>query len=210
MKKALLFFVLLFTLQIHSQHILKDSIIYLDEVVVSKKATKHKTVKVKTDGNTIGQVGAQKIPAQVSLLNHIPAGILSYVTFYFNSGTINVFKKESDVVYEDTELGLVLYTVNKDGTPGAPLLETPLRFMVKKEHRGSIKLNLEPLHLSAQPQLFIGMESVSEQQANTVILKMQKNDNAVTYNRGKDGKWYKFDFGDLKVHIKMEVGIEIE
>lgn len=210
MKKALLFFVLLSALKICSQQIPKNSIIYLDEVVVTKKATKVKIKKVKTEGSTIAQIGAQKVPAQVSMVHDIPAGYLNYVTFYFNTGIINAFKKETNIKYEDTELSLILYTVNKDGTPGVPLMENPLRFIVKKEHRGEIQLNLKPLNLASEQQLFIGIESVSEQKDNTVVLRMQKNKDAITYNKGRDGKWYKWSFDDFNLQIKMDVGVAVE
>ena len=210
MKNSLLLFTLLFALKITAQEVPKDSIIYLQEVVVSKKASKSKIIKIKTRGTTVGGLGMQKLPGQVSLIKDIPAGYLNYVVFDFNSGIVNLIKKKSDVVYKDTELSLVIYSVANDGSPGERLNENQIRFVVKEDHRGTIKFDLKPLNLQSQPQLFIGIENLSTDQENSMILKMQLNKTSVMYTKDNDGKWYIWDFGNDKIQIKMQVGVEVE
>jgi len=210
MKKALLFFILLSALKIYSQQTAKDSIIYLDEVVVTKKVTKAKIKKLKTKGSNVSGLGMQKLPAEVSLIKDIPEGYLNYVVFDFNSGIVNIFRKGSDVVYKDTELSLVIYAVAQDGSPGEKLNESEVRFVVKEDHRGTLKLNLTPLNLQSRPQLFIGIESLSSEQGNSMVLKLQESKEAVSYTKSKDGKWYRWEFYDFSIQIKMEVGVEVE
>lgn len=210
MKKALLFFILLSSVKIYSQQTVKDSVIYLEEVVVTQKAKKHKIIKVKTNGTTVSGTGMQKLPEQVSLLKNIPEGYLSYITFEFNSGIINLFKKETGIEYKDTELSLAIYAVAEDGTPAEKLTETEVRFVVKAEHRGTIKLDLKPLNIPSQPQLFFGIKSLSKEEGKSMVLKLQQNKDAISYTMGKDGKWYKWDYGTESIQIKMEAGVQVD
>jgi hypothetical protein len=152
----------------------------------------------------------QKIPGQVSLIKDIPEGYLNYVAFDFNSGIVNLFRKDSDVAYKDTELSLVIYSVAGDGSPGEKLNESEVRFVVKEDHRGTMKLNLKPLNLQSQTQLFFGIESLSSEQGNSMVFKLQQNPDAVSYIKSKDGKWYPWIMGIEALQIKMEVGVEVE
>ncbi len=210
MQKALLFTLLLSALKMFSQEVPKDSIIYLQEVVISKNKSKAKIVKIKTEGRTVDGLGMQKLPGQISLIKNIPTGYLSYVTFNFNSGFINLHKKSSGVVYKNTELSLVIYTVNKDGAPGDRLNDTEIRFIVGEKHRGDLKLDLQPLHLQSRDQLFIGIESLSSEEGNSMVLELQQSKTAVSYTKDKEGNWYVWSFYDIGLQIKMQVGVAVE
>ena len=197
MKNIVLLFVLLYGLTTLSQEVPKDSIIYLHEVVISK-SVKAKIKKIKTTGSTISSTGIQRLEQHVSLVKDLPAGYINSVTFYFNSGMVNLFKKDLDIKYEDTDLALVLYSVKKDGSPGAKITENEIRFTVKKDHKGAITLNVAPLNLHTLPQMFIGIVGNSYNDANSIVLKMQENPDAVTYFKAKNSnEWFSGNFGTI-------------
>jgi hypothetical protein len=210
--KYLLFFNLLFCFTAFSQTPgITDSIIHLKEVVIESKEAKAKTANIKTKGEEVASHSFTTIQTHVSLLKNIPEGNLKSVTFYFNSGLINLNKKALNVDYKDTTLALVVYNVGPDGKPGTLLTENQLQFTVNKEHRGGLELDLTPLHLPTQSQLFIGIQSTDDHTAQQVILKVRENKAAESYIKNKgSNEWTGYTDGtDFKFDIKMAVKVAL-
>ncbi|KOS05886.1 hypothetical protein AM493_07435 [Flavobacterium akiainvivens] len=184
----------------------QDSIIWLKP----PQKTKVKTETVKTKGEELASHGFSAIAEHVTLVEGIPAGQLHTLTFYFNSGLINLNKGEFNVEYADTNLRLMVYTVGADGKPGALLTPTPLYFTVKASHRGALDLDLSFLNLATQPQLYIGMAATESHDKETVMLKVRENKDAVSYTKAKgSNNWVEYDDGSgFKFDIKMKVGVK--
>jgi len=207
MKNLLLLF-LLAGFRLLAQNVATDSM-YL--TAPNTKAPKVKTARIKTKGEELASHGFSTIATHVSLVKDIPVGTFQTLTFYFNSGLINLNKKEFNVEYKDTKLALVIYNVGPDGKPGQPITDTPLYFIVKKEHRGALELNLSALKLPTQPQLFIGMAATDDHTTEQVVLKVRENKNALSYTKPKGSdSWTEYtDGSDFKFDIKMKVEVKV-
>jgi len=207
MKKFVLLF-LLFSLKLLAQQqpATTDSLIWLQE---PKGKVKTKTEVIKTKGEELASHGFTAITQHVSLVKDIPAGQLSTITFYFNSGLINLSKGEFGVEYKDTNFRLMMYDVAANGMPGSLLTDTPLCFTVTKEHRGALDLDLSALNLQTQPQLFIGMAAIDDHTTEQVVLKVRENKTALSYTKAKGSEeWTEYtDGSDFKFNIKMRVEV---
>jgi hypothetical protein len=207
--KKLLLILLLSSFKIYAQGVANDSVIYLK--TPEKGGKKVKTETLKTTGEELAAHAFTAIAEQVSLIKDIPAGQFTTLTFYFNSGLINLSKKEFNIEYKDTTLALKLYEVGADGKPGKLLIDTPLYFVVAKDHKGALELDVSALNLQTQPQLFIGMASADGHTGEQVILKVRENKNALSYTKAKGSHdWVEYDDGSgLKFDIKMRVEVAI-
>jgi hypothetical protein len=211
MMKKLLILLLLCGCSAFAQHYMAppDTLVWLKPPQKSNV----KTETVKTRGEELAGHGFSPIAEHVSLLRDIPAGKLHTLTFYFNSGLINLNKDEFNVEYKDTNLRLMIYAVSEDGKPGRLLTPIPLYFTVKATHRGALELDLSFLDLASQPQLFIGMaENTDGHDKDTVVLKVRENKDAVSYIKNKgSNEWMEYSDGTgFKFDIKMKVGVVIE
>lgn len=172
-------------------------------------AQQSKIQKVKTKGEELAAHSFTDVTTQVSLLNDIPAGTLQSITFYFNSGLINMSKKAFAIEYKDTDFTLAIYEVNPDGTPGKSLTEGEVQFTVKANHKGALLIDVSALNIPSQPQLFIGMASVNEHTTNDVVLKVRADKKAVSYVKTKgSAEWqlYQYDLPENSA-INMVVGV---
>ncbi|MES2486656.1 MAG: hypothetical protein V4581_12015 [Bacteroidota bacterium] len=206
--KNLLFIFLLAGFKLLAQNVAADSI-YLS--APNTKAPKVKTATVKTKGEELASHGFSAIAAHVSLIKDIPKGELQTLTFYFNSGLINLNKKEFNVEYKDTTLALVIYEVGHDGKPGKAITDGALYFTVTKEHRGALELDLSTLNLPTQLQLFIGMAATDDHTTEQVVLKVRENKNARSFSKSKGSDvWTEYtDGSDFKFDIKMKVEVKV-
>jgi hypothetical protein len=186
----------------------QDSITWLKPPQKSKV----KTATVKTRGEELAAHGFSTIAEHVSLIRDIPAGQLHTLTFYFNSGLINLNKGEFNVEYNDTNLRLMIYTVGEDGKPGQLLTPILLYFTVTASHRGALDLDLSALNLATQPQLYIGMAVTDDHDKETVMLKVRENKEAMSYTKAKASNgWVEYSDGSgFKFDIKMKVGVRGE
>jgi len=185
---------------------------YAQEAPIKTIGAKPKIKKVKTKGEELAAHSFTDITTHVSLLKDIPAGQLQSVTFYFNSGLINLSKKNFGIDYRDTILALVIYEVGADGKPGKILSDKQLQFVVAKDHKGALEIAISALQLPSQPQLFIGLTAINEQTGNHVVLKTRANKDAVSYiiKRGQTG-WEEYNDGSgEKFAVNMVLGVRVE
>lgn len=187
----------------------RDTLIMLGE---PQGKTKVKTETIKTKGEELAAHGFSTIAEHVSLIRNIPAGTLHTITFYFNSGLINLNKGEFNVEYKDTYLRLMIYEAGADGKPAVLLTPIPLYFTVKASQRGALELDLSALNLATQPQLYIGMAATDDHNKETVMLKVRENKEAVSYTKARgSNEWVEYDDGSgFKFDIKMKVGVRVE
>jgi hypothetical protein len=210
MKKVFTIF-LLASLTMAAQNVSPpDTLVWLKAPV--GKASKAKTITLKTTGEELAAHAFTTIQEHVSLISNVPAGHMGSLTLYFNSGLINLNKKEFGVEYQDTNLRLVVYDVGIDGRPGNLLTPVPLYFTVTKDHRGALELDLSALKLTTRPQLFIGMAATDNHTAEQVILKVRENKNALSFIKAKgSNQWTEYSDGTgFKFDIKMRVGVVVE
>ena len=201
MKKIVLLIIVLCCMPLYAQEA---------TVTTERKAdAKPKIKKVKTKGEELAAHSFTDITTHVSLLKDIPAGKLQSVTFYFNSGLINLSKKNFDIDYQDTTLALVIYEVGADGKPGNVVGDKQLQFVVAKDHKGALEVDVSALHIPSLPQLFIGLTAVNEQNGNHVVLKTRADKDAVSYVIKKGSTaWKEYNDGSgekFAVNMALEV-----
>jgi len=207
MKKITFFIIVLCTIKIRAQ----DTLIKNNSNDSEAIGVMQKIKKVRTKGEELAAHSFTDITTHVSLVSNIPAGILQWVMFYFNSGLINLNKKAFAVDYKDTTLALVVYEMAADGKPGRMLTGTPLPFVIKKDHKGALDIDVSSLHLQSRPRLFIGITTINELKSNQVVLKTRANKTAVSYVIKKNSTiWEEYNDGSTpqKYDINMVVGVK--
>ncbi|RZJ69752.1 MAG: hypothetical protein EOO45_13335 [Flavobacterium sp.] len=192
-----------------SQDMPKDSIIYLEEISVSRDNSKREVERIKTKGKEMAADAFQYTSTEVSLIDNIPDGYLRSIKFFFNTGLGNQQQKDFQIKYKDIELGLVIYEVNADGIPGQALSDNDIRFVVKRDHKGSVELNLSPLYLRSQKKLFFGLRAITEQTGRNIVLKIMNNETAYTFCKPQGSDAWRRLYSNRKnnYHLKIEVGI---
>ena len=189
---------------------IKDSIIFLEPVVVINKSVKKTIVSFKTDGNPAYN-GLQRMEKMVCLLKDLPEGKIKSATFHFNCGLINLLHKKLNINYKDVKLGIIIYHVSERGLPGKVISENEIEFVVSAEHRGSLDINLEKLNLKSQ-NIYIGFSILSEtsNDENNIYIRFNESDNArcfVIYknqNENFKNKWMQFVNYSFKTEIQIE------
>lgn len=201
---------LLFSVNAQAQSAVKDSV-YLTEVKIVKGHTKKHIEKIHLDGWPMYQ-GLRDVKKIVSRVDEIPDGTLAFVDFYLNCGLPNLMKKTIGIDYKDTELSLVIYEVNPDGSPGKAISEGEVNFTVPGTHRGRFRIDVRKLQISRR-SLYIGLMPLNEMSKKTydIYVRFNEEKNAVTYKEGiSSGKWYQDKLGLERTgyQFKMTVGIE--
>ena len=182
--------------------------IYLKEVQIEKKQ-KRKSSIVKTNGTQSSLTG-ELIKSALSRIDNIPSGKISSIKFYFNHSFGDFIKGKSEVDYKDLELGLLIYSVNEDGSIGKPLMNDELRFNVAQKNRGSLQLDLTPLNLDSEQSMYFGFEIFTKQIGKNIrIMVEQSADNPKTlFIKSWTGdKWNGLDFGEENLTLKMSLKI---
>lgn len=185
--------------------------IYLKQVEIQKKS-KGKTVNLKTQGASSSLTG-EAIKSAICRIDSIPSGKLSSIKFYFNHSFLDLFKGESEVEYKDLELGLLLFNVNEDGTPGKPISEKEIRFTVKANQRGSLELDLNSLYLNTEKSMYFGFELFTIQTGKNLRIMIETSrENSKTFyiKSWKNENWNLLDFGDKNLALKMDLKITLQ
>jgi hypothetical protein len=203
--KYIVFLVLvLFAAKAHSQS--ENDTIIMKEIVIDPSRPKGKTVKIKTTGEELGSDLLQDTSEEVSLITGIPEGYLQSVTFYFNSGLMNLAKKAMKIDYKDTPLALVIYEAADDGTPGKALSDKQIMFTVKKEHKGALELDVSKLNIRSRDKLFIGLAAVTDiAGGQDVVVKVMNNFNAVTWGKPKGRSTWENVINLLQIKVELVV-----
>lgn len=189
----------------------KDSAISLAPVIVYNKYKK-KIITFEPDGHPAYN-GLQKIKKFVCLLDTLPAGRIKSVSFYFNTGLINLLQKKLNINYKDVTLGILIYGVAADGSPGNAISENEVQFIVKADHRGELEVNLEELNLPSQ-EMFIGVSVLSDisDTENNIYIRFNESDQTRAYAvfDSTDEKLKNQWMGFLNYYFKMKIKIEQE
>lgn len=180
--------------------------IQLKEVNVQKVNKKIKYLKTK---GTASSMTGTPIKSIISKLDKIPPGKLSSIKFYFNSRVAFFIPDTDKKDYKDVELGLLIYGVKEDGSPGELLTDKEIRFTVAANNKGSIVLDLDPLYLSSAESLYFGIELFNKQTGKD--FKIMTLHNEKNGNKFYMKSWNKDDWTtpDLPWSIKMELGIKL-
>jgi hypothetical protein len=211
MKKTL---ILLFTFCVNSflfpqTSAIKDTIA-LESVIVKTRPITKKTVTFETTGRPAYN-GLEQTKKIVSLQKNLPKGTIKTVTFHFNCGLVNLLHKKLNIIYKDVKLGLLLYKVSTDGSPGEVISENEIEFVVNADHRGAYEVSLEKLNLESQ-DMYLGFELLTEmpKDENNIYVRFDESDDARCFVifQGRDGslndKWFPFINYNFKSEIKIE------
>lgn len=204
MDKTLLYFFIFFV-SLNSYSQIKDTI-RLEEVkvLITNKKVKH----LKTKGRTSSLTG-NPIKSLISKIDEIPSGKLSSIKFFFNSSVIFFLKDIDKEGYKDVEMGLLIYEVKDDGTPGELVTDKVIRFTLRSNHYGFIELDLKPLYLNTSKTMFFGIELLNKQSDKDFKIMTNCNDknSKLLYLKTWNSKdWH---FSDIPCGIKMDLGIII-
>ncbi|MBD3582305.1 hypothetical protein [Flavobacterium selenitireducens] len=181
---------------VSAQKITNDSIMYLDEVSVSR----HEEVVIKTKGRRGETRGFQNEKFQfVSLVEGIPKGEISSLVLYFKNPE---FRDYDDVEYE---LRLLILEVGKNGSPGNAISDTDLRFKIKSGNKNKVELDLRALNLESRNRLFFGFEIIEYNGKIPLILDFWETRTEVSFFKDRENEW-KRPSGFLAT-LKMELAI---
>ena len=133
----------------YSQNTDYESIIHLDEVLITEKIVVN-SKRIKTKGRDNASFSITGNSTFLTLVDEIPAGNLGSVKFFFNNR-----KKEE---YADRMFELVIFKKGLDGLPGEKLITENLHFKISKEHRGEIEISLKNLNLRTYKELYFGLK----------------------------------------------------
>lgn len=135
----------------------------LDELEITSKG-KRKIKKYKIDGiNPEFQV-LSKDNFFITKYDNLPKGKIISTTYYFNTWVPNLLNSINDdfkTNYKDVDLGLLVFEVNKDGTLGKVISDCEIKFTVKKEHRGELKIDISEIDFPTD-DFFMGIKVLSE------------------------------------------------
>lgn len=135
----------------------------LDELEITSKGKK-KIKKYKIDGiNPEFQV-LSKDNFFITKYDNLPKGKIISTTYYFNTWAPNLLNSINDdfkTNYKDVDLGLLVFEVNKDGTLGKVISDCEIKFTVKKEHRGELKIDISEIDFPTD-DFFMGIKVLSE------------------------------------------------
>jgi hypothetical protein len=209
-KKLIFLFALAAFCNAYSQKTEKDSVIHLAPVIVHGKPAKKKIITFEPDGYPAYN-GLQHMKKMVCRLKTLPAGKIKSVTFYFNTGLINLLHKKLQINYKDVRLGIVIYDIAGNGLPGDVISDSEVQFMVKSDHRGSLEVNLEELNLSSK-EMYIGLAVLSEisNTENNIYIRFNESDDTRSFimSDSADEQWQDKWMGFLNYYFKMEIKVE--
>ncbi|MEC4005861.1 hypothetical protein OX283_014415 [Flavobacterium sp. SUN052] len=204
MNKNLLYF-LIFLTSINSYSQIKDTI-RLEEVKIL--STNKKVEHLKTKGKLSSLTG-NLIKGIISKVDEIPDGKLSSIKFFFNSSPLFYIKDTDKADYRDVELGLLIYNVKEDGTPGELLIDKVIIFKLNSKNQKFIELDLKPLYLNSSKTMFFGIELLNKQIGKDFKIMTKcnnENSNLLYMKTWKSEKWYS---SDIPCEMKLDIGITV-
>ena len=156
----------------------------LDEVEITSKKKK-KIKKYKIDGlNPEFQV-LSKDNFFITKFDNLPKGKIISTTFYFNTWAPNFISSINDdfqTNYKDVDLGILVYESTKDGTLGKILSDCEVKFTVKKEHRGDLKIDISEIDFPKK-DFFMGLKVLSDCNADegNFFIRICESDKTFSY-----------------------------
>lgn len=204
MNKNLLY-IFIFFVSINSYSQTKDTI-RLEEVKIL--ATNKKVEHLKTKGKLSSLTG-NPIKGIISKVDEIPDGKLSSIKFFFNRSPIFFLKDSDRATYKDVELGLLIYEVKDDGTPGELLIDKVIIFTLNSQNNGFIELDLKPLYLNTSKTMFFGIELLNKQIGKDFKIMTKcnnKNSNLLYLKTWNSENWY---HSDIPCEMKLDIGIKV-
>jgi hypothetical protein len=196
---------LLFVISINSYSQIKDTI-RLEEVKIL--STIKKVEHLKTKGKLSSLTG-NPIKSIISKVDEIPDGKLSTIKLFFNRSPIFFIKDNDKANYKDVELGLLIYNVKDDGTPGELLINKVIIFTLNSKSQGFIELDLKPLYLNTSETMFFGIELLNKQIGKDFKIMTKcnnKNSNLLYLKTWNSEKWYN---SDIPCGMKLDIGITV-
>lgn len=139
---------LLFISKVFGQTKVNDSIVYLNEIVITNTKHLRKHKKVKTKGKSNMAFAIKQNASFISLIDNLPKGEIQSIYFY------SKHKKNSS--NESLTFRLRVYS-SKENKPNKDLLTQETRFEING-NKETIVLDVSKLQLSTEEQLFIGLE----------------------------------------------------
>lgn len=157
MKKLL--FLLLFPLAAQAQIDIAKDTIQLNEVVVASGKTKFTVKQQKRRGPCYAPENMGNATEIITLFDGLKEGYLHSVSFHFNEMFLSGRKQPG--TFKDTAFELVVYSVNDDNSPGEKIAHDVMVVTVKKEHKGSINIDLSYLNIESPGRLYVGLKKLS-------------------------------------------------
>ncbi len=204
MKKLLFIALFLAPFIGNAQDIAKDTL-QLNEVRVSE-VRKPKLKQQKVNGCT--HLGTLDHPQEIiTLIDDLPNGLLHSVTFSFN----NSFRNKH-VTFRDTDIEVVFYKKNPDGTPGE--LISSKQLTVSKDHKGTMEIDVAGLNIEKDGDLFVGLKRLSLPVSPVPDFEVHcvcsRSDKYISYGRfyvkGDAKTWMRIN---VPAAIKMTVTTEV-
>jgi hypothetical protein len=200
--------VILFSNHFFGQESLKDTI-YLNDISV-KKNHKKRIVKYDISGHPSYGGLTSRTSKVVCLLQDLPEGKIDNVTFYFNTGLPNLYKKKLKINYKDVLLGILICEVDEKGKPGKVISDNEIKFLVSHNHNGSLTVSLRSLNLYSQ-KMYFGFNVLSDVSSseNNIYISYCEDENAklyeygTWYNRNKED-WYSYRKDSFKLKMNIE------
>lgn len=197
--KSILFALFLFTYSLsYCQGFSKnDSIIYLEEVMVTAKIHTDHIKIIKTKGKQNTSFSMRNKGIIISLVENIPLGKVKSLIFFFNN--------DKNRLYKDAEFRLVIFSVDKNNMPGKEVFDVDYRFIIKNNDKGKILLDLRKLNLKNYDKLFFGLELLKNSDGHDFFIDCNsvKNNNTFIKIEGMEN-WLKKQGSDLKTEIKIQ------
>lgn len=198
-----LFYFLVFFISLNTYCQTKDTI-KLEEINVH--GTYEKVKHIKTKGSPSSLTG-KDIKSIISKIDDIPLGNLNSIKFFFNSSVLFFVKDNNKSEYKDVEMGLLIYEVKEDGTPGELLTDKVIRFTLQSNHRGPIELDLRPLYLNTSKSMFFGIELFNKQIGTDfkIMTNRNKENSKLLYIKVRNSEdWV---YPNIPHGIKMDIGV---
>lgn len=194
-QKFTLLYLLLILVQNSFAQQQRDSIIYLEEVTVSRPSN----IVMKTNGKAKEVVGFYENEKFVSLVKNIPVSQLNSITFYFDA---KVFKKEAEYEFE-----LLILEQDKNGKPGNALVDKTILFRIQGDKKEKITLDLSDINIYYRPELFIGFKTINLS-GGSIVTKMAKNTDAVSFYANDATEW-STPVRAFPIELQLEVNLRL-
>lgn len=157
--KYILFTLLFFVAFYADAQIIDKDTIQLHNIVISNKKPKIKKIKIKSPA-CLSHENLLYTSQVITLIDKLPSGYLHSVTFNFNNfmeSDVFFDLEKYPIIKEDTNLEVLFYDVNLNGTPGKPLAYNK-SFIVKKDFEGEMTIDLRLLYIKTNGKFFIGLK----------------------------------------------------
>ncbi len=145
----------------------KDTV-HISEVLITKYSSKYKIKAQGLRGPCYSSDNLNDAQEIITLMDKLPEGEISTITFYFNE-MLEAYKRQPEN-FQDKDFELLLYTVGADNAPGERLVTETMILRLKKEHVGSVKINISGLGIKNPGKLFVGLKLLGQRAKNDFVI----------------------------------------